>query len=50
MNAALNDDWPQCLDYDGRPVKINDDTVNNDMNSLVSNLKNSVNEMDHDSN
>lgn len=50
MNAALNDDWPQCLDYDGRPVKINDDSLSNDMNSLVSNLKNSVDEMDHDNN
>jgi SNF2 family DNA or RNA helicase len=42
MNAALNDDWPLTLDYDGNSVKISSNSAKNDLISLVSNLKNSV--------
>ena len=51
MNKALDDDWPQCLDYDGKTVKINEDSAKNDLQSLVTNLKNSVkmNNINHDS-
>ena len=51
MNKALDDDWPQCLDYDGKTVKINEDSAKNDLQSLVTHLKNSVkmNNINHDS-
>lgn len=41
MNFALNDKWPQCLDYDGKPVIISKNQSQNDFNSLVKNLKKS---------
>lgn len=42
MNSALNDSWPQTLDYDGNSVIVSDNSANNDLISLVTNLKNSV--------
>ena len=42
MNAALDDDWPLTLDYDGNSVKVSSSSANNDLTSLVTNLKNSV--------
>ena len=42
MNSALNDSWPQTLDYDGNSVIVSANSANNDLISLVSNLKNTV--------
>ena len=42
MNEALNDDWPQTLDYDGNSVNISNNSAKNDLISLVTHLKNSV--------
>jgi len=42
MNSALNDSWPQTLDYDGNSVYVSDNSANNDLISLVTNLQNSV--------
>ena len=42
MNSALNDSWPQTLDYDGNSVIVSDNSANNDLISLVTSLRNSV--------
>ena len=41
MHEALDDDWPQILDFDGKPTIISQNQSQNDFNSLVDNLKKS---------
>jgi hypothetical protein len=41
MNFALNDEWPQSLDYDGKRVIISKNQSENDFKSLVNHLKTS---------
>ena len=39
MNDALDDNWPNTLDYDGNRVIISKNQANNDFNSLYEHLK-----------
>ena len=45
MNSALDDDWPNTLDYDGNSVNsvnVSDASAKNDLISLVTSLQNTV--------
>ena len=39
MNDALDDNWPNTLDYDGNRVIISENQADNDFNSLYEHLK-----------
>ena len=39
MNDALDDNWPNTLDYDGNRVIISKNQADNDFNSLYEHLK-----------